>query len=162
MTTITNTAAVLSATFERALAPCSDEVGRAWVSYEEVFGDAFREMRQWRERLLSLLRYSVADGITELALPDGSLSSREWSQLTSRAPLRFVIRATADLDSRMAPAAPVPRLTLLGERCLALSALKRVLIVHRPRHSPIVVPRSTPDPAQLFRLLLDVVKHQSI
>ena len=161
VTTITDTSAVLSANFERALAPCSDEVGRAWVSYEEVFGSASREMRQWRERLLSLLRYSVAGGITELAIPDGSLSSREWLQLTSRAPHRFVIRSTADLDSRTAPAAPVPRLTLLGEQCLALGALEKVMIVHRPRHI-IVVPRSTPDPAQPQRRLLDVVRHLSI
>ena len=161
VTTITDTSAVLSANFERSLAPCLDEVGRAWVSYEEVFGDASREMRQWRERLLSLLRYSVAGGITELAVPDGSLPSREWLQLTFRAPLRFVIRATVDLDSHTAPAAPVPRLTLLGEQCLALGSLEKVMIVHRPRHI-IVVPRSTPDPAQPQRRLLDVVRHLPI
>ena len=161
VTTITDTSAVLSAHFERALAPCSDEVGRAWVSYEEVFGDASREMRQWRERILSLLSHSVAGGITELAVPDRSLSSREWSQLKYRAPLRFVIRATSNLDSRTTSAAPVPRLTLLGKQCLALGALEKVLIVHRPRHI-IIVPRSTPDPAQPQRCLLDVVRHLSI
>lgn len=160
VTAIDDTSAALSAAFERALAPCSDGAGRAWVSYEELFGDA-KEMRRWREQLLSLLRYSVAGGITELALPDGSLSSREWSQLTSRAPLRFLIRATTDSDDRTAPAAPVPRLTLLGEERLAPAALERVMIVRRPRHI-IVVPRIAPDPTHPQRRLLDVVRHLSV
>ena len=160
VTAITDTAASLSADFERALAPCSDSAGRAWISYEAVLGDA-RETRRWKERLLNLLRFSVAAGISELAVPDASLSSREWSQLTARATFRFLVRATTDMDDRSTPAAPVPRLTLIAQNPLVPEDLERAMIVHRPRHV-IVVPRSAPDPTQPRRRLLDVVRHLSI
>jgi ATP-dependent DNA helicase RecQ len=160
VTAITDTAAALSSDFERALASCSDDVGRAWISYEEVLGDA-RETRRWKERLLSLLRHSVTAGITELAIPEGTISNREWTQLTARASLRFLVRATPDMDDQRTPAAPVPRLTIISQRNSASMDLERAMIVHRPRHV-IVVPRGVPDPMQPQRRLLDVVRHLSI
>lgn len=160
VTTIVKTAAVLSVGFERALAACADEVGRSWVSYEETTGDA-REVRRWRERVLSLLRYAVAGGISELSIPDGVLSSSDWSQLTSRAPLRFLIRTKATTHDRLTPTAPVPRLTLVGIRDVDARDLEEVMIVDRPRHV-IVVPRGVADPTRPHRRLLDVVRHLPI
>src|SRR5262249_16887694 len=141
---VTQTGAALSSDFERALAPGSDETGRTWISYEEALGD-IREQRRWRDRLLSLLRYSVAGGVVELAVPDGTLSDREWSDLTLRAPLRFLIRSIGDTDDFTTQAAPVPRLTLLRAERLVPAGLQRVMILHRPRHI-IVLPRNVPDP----------------
>ncbi len=160
VTAITDTAAVLSSEFERALTSFSDDVGRAWISYEEVLGDA-RETRRWKERLLSLLRHSVTAGITELAIPEGTISNREWTQLTARASLRFLIRAATDKDDQRTPAAPVPRLTIVSQRTSASMELERAMIVNRPRHI-IVVPRGVPDPTRPQRRLLDVVRHLSI
>jgi hypothetical protein len=160
ITAIRETSATLSPDFERALAPCSDEVGRSWVSYEAIGCDT-RELRRWRERMVSLLRYAVADGITELLIPDNFLSNGEWSQLTQRAPLRFLIRSTAEANDRAKPVAPVPRLTLLGERQVSAADLEEVMIVNRPRHV-IVIPRNAPDPTRPQRRLLDVVRHLPI
>src|SRR5205085_5860592 len=114
------TGAALSLDLARALTPCSDGTGRMWVSYLETLGDS-NEKRRWRNHLLSLLRYSVAGGVAELAVPDGSLSPREWSQLTSHAPLRFLIRARTDSDDHLTPSPPVPRLTVLGEARMDLA-----------------------------------------
>ena len=160
VTTITQTGAALSSDFERALASGSDEAGRTWISYEEALGD-IRERRRWRDRLLSLLRYSVAGGVVELAVPDGTLSDREWSDLVLRAPLRFLIRSIADTDDFTTQAAPVPRLTVLRAERLVPTGLERVMAVHRPRHI-IVLPRNVPDPRWPHRCLLDVERHLSI
>jgi hypothetical protein len=39
--------------------------------------------------ILNLLRYIVAGGIVELAVPDGTLSEMDWAQLTTRSPCKW-------------------------------------------------------------------------
>jgi ATP-dependent DNA helicase RecQ len=159
LTVINRTAAHLSVELERALAPCSDEFGRSWVACQALPSDA-RELRRWRERVLSLLRYAVAGGIVELSVPDEILSSKESSELIMRSAHRFLIRASAEAD-RSATAAPVPRLTFVGERRVSAANIEQVMMVHRPHHI-IVVPPNAPDPVAQHRRLLDVVRHLSI
>jgi hypothetical protein len=158
--TITTTCTSLSAELERALAPCTDEVGRSWVAYEDTYGDQ-KELRRWRERIHTILRYFVAGGVVELAVGDDSLSSREWSQLTSRSPVRFLIRAVTDGDDSGTPVLPVPRVTLLEEQRLTTRAVERAMVTLRPRHV-IVAPRSLPDPTRPHRRLFDVARHLSV
>ncbi len=160
--TLVRTAARLAGSLEQALAPCRDEGGRAWIACD-IAPSGPREARRWRERILTLLRYAVAGGIVEVALPDGLLDEEGWRQLAARAPLRFIIRATMDppLTAPLTPELPVPRLTLLVEHQLNPEALMRVMQVHRPSHL-IVLPRDVADPDRPYRRLLDVIRHLSI
>jgi ATP-dependent DNA helicase RecQ len=155
---ITKTSVAISARFEQALGPCLDGVGRAWISYEPTQGDQ-REQRRWRERLMSLFRFAVAGGITELSLPDGTLSSQEWSQLGATAAAKFLIRA-ADSD-RMVSAPPVPRLTLLDGHGNDATRLERTMMINRPLHV-IVAPQFVLHPLHPHRRLFDVTRHSAI
>jgi ATP-dependent DNA helicase RecQ len=155
----TTTLAKLSAELERTLAPCTDEVGRSWVTYEAVLRQS-REYRKWRERLLNLLRYIVAGGIVELAVPEGMLSEKDWTQLTTRSPYNFLIRASNADDGNLANV-PVPRLTLLDDLHTSTRELEQVMMIDRPRHI-IVVQTSAQDPRALTRRLVDMVRHYSI
>ena len=155
----TTTLAKLSAELERTLAPCTDEVGRSWVTYEAVLRQS-REYRKWRERLLNLLRYIVAGGIVELAVPEGMLSEKDWTQLTTRSPYNFLIRASNADDGNSANV-PVPRLTLLDDLHTSTRELEQVMMIDRPRHI-IVVQTSAQDPRALTRRLVDMVRHYSI
>lgn len=154
------TSAILSADFEQALAPSADEAGRCWVSYETIIGDP-RGSRRWRESVLSLMRYAVAAGVVELSVPDGLLSTSEWSQLISRSSHRFIIRTPAESDNRFIPEPPVPRLTLLSEVQARSRELEWAMTADRPRHV-LIVPRSTLDSSNPNRRLLDLVRHLRI
>lgn len=158
--TITHTVAALSEDFARALSTCTDEAGRAWISYDSSYGDS-REARRWRERVLGLLRYAVAGGIAELAVPDGVLSPSDWSQLTARAPFRFLIRGAFESHDLPLASEPVPRLTLLGEGQEGAAALEDIMILNRSHHV-IVAPRNIADTTNPKRSLFDVVRHLSI
>ncbi|MGA2253133.1 MAG: protein DpdF [Thermoguttaceae bacterium] len=159
ITVVTATVARLSAELERAIAPCSDDVGRSWVACEAISREP-REFRRWREALLSLLRYMVAGGIVELSVRDGILSAKDWAQLTMRSPQNFLIRGSVAGD-RGAADVPVPRLTLVDEQHVTPIDVEQVMMVHRPRHI-IVVPPNAPDPRLPRRRLLDMVRHLSI
>lgn len=138
--------------------PSTDDAGRSWISYTDATADS-RGQRRQREQILTLLRFAVAGGVTELAVPDGLLADREWSLLLASAPTRFLSRAMDDGDFH-SPQPPLARLTLLLD-AHAQRDIERTMIVHRPRHI-IVVPRSVRDPGNPNRELLDVVRHLSI
>lgn len=156
---VTKASAELSLELERNLAPCTDEVGRSWISYDAVSRES-KEYRKWREQILNVLRYVVSGGIVELAISDEIMSEKDWSQLTLRSPYHFLVRAFDDEDGRSADV-PVPRLTLLGEGSISRSDLEQVMAVDRPRHI-IIAPRSAPDPRSLTRNIMDMVRHFSI
>ncbi len=155
----TKASAELSLELDRSIAPCTDEVGRSWVAYDVVSQES-KEYRKWRERVLNLLRYMVAGGIVELAVPDGVLSEKDWSQLTLRSPHHFLIRAS-DGEDRNSAQIPVPRLTLLGDGRISPRHLEQVMTIARPRHI-IIVPGSAPDPRSFSRKIVDMVHHFSI
>jgi ATP-dependent DNA helicase RecQ len=163
ITTITETAATLSASLDRALAPCSDEVGRSWVAYVANHGDA-KKLREWRDQILMFLRYAVSGGIVELSLPEGLIRETDWSQLGKRASFRLLFRTTAETVFTHSPPVfdmPVPRLTLLGERDTEPDNVSRIMRINRPRHV-ILLPRDVTDPTRPDRRLLDVKQHLSI
>jgi superfamily II DNA/RNA helicase len=155
----TITLARLSVELERTLAPCTDEVGRSWIAYEAVFRES-REYRKWRERVFNILRYLVAAGIVELAIPDRTLSEKDWIQLTIRSPHDFLIRGSIAEDRNSAHV-PVPRLTLLDDSHISPRELAQVMMIDRPRHI-IVAPVSAQDPRALARRLVDIVRHFSM
>jgi hypothetical protein len=119
-----------------------------------------REYRKWRERVLNLLRYTVAGGLVELSIPDGILSQKEWAQLTTRSPYRFLIRASMK-EERSSAHIPVSRLTVLDDSDICPSEIERVMMIDRPRHI-IVTPSSARDPRALNRRLVDMVRQVSI
>ena len=157
--TITETGVQVASDFQRALAPCSDDVGRSWISCRALPGDS-KEARRWREGIRSLLRFAVTSGVVEFSVPDDVLSDKDWSDFLRRSSHRFVIRVHGAGDSSEA-GLPVPRLTLLDERELSPALVEKVLIVNKPRHI-IIVPPSAPDPHLPYRRLLDLVRHLSI
>jgi superfamily II DNA/RNA helicase len=155
----TTTLTKLSAEIERALVPCTDEVGRSWIAYDVVLRES-REYRKWRDRVLNLLRYTVAGGLVELAVPDGILSDKDWAQLTTRSPYRFLIRACNE-EERNSAHVPVSRLTIFDDSHISLCEIVRVMMIDRPRHI-IVVPTSARDPRAPNRRLVDMVRQVSI
>lgn len=161
--TIAETAAVVSTSLERALAPCSDHVARSWISYEMETADA-KESRRWRDRVLALLRHAVSGGIVELCLSGDLLRNEDWSQLAGRAPLRFLLRTEVGASSASQPfeqELQAPRLTLLTKQDATTTVVERVMRTHRPRHV-IVLPRDVPDPERSYRRLFDVTRHLTI
>jgi ATP-dependent DNA helicase RecQ len=160
-TTLSRTAAAISPELAAALSPCTDDAGRAWVSYDPAAGDA-RDARRVRERLLSLLRYSAANGVVELCLPDGLVRDDEWFQLNTRAVLRFLARTSLeDSHDLLAADMGLPRLTVLGAQDSNLEAASRVMRIHRPRHI-LVLPRELADPTRPDRKFFDVARHLSV
>jgi hypothetical protein len=155
---VTTTHAALAQAFERALAPCSDGVGRFWITYHLESGDA-RSARRWQGSLMSLLRLAVSNGVVELCLIGHSIPDTEWSQLVSWSTGRFIIRTLASNDY-VAPSAvsPVPRLTLLDNAAIRQGLLPDVAATPRPIHI-IVSPDDTPDPDWPQRRFFDVVPH---
>jgi hypothetical protein len=143
---------------ERALRPSTDEAGRSWIECAESPADR-RGRRKERERILSLLRFAVAGGVVELALPDGFLGPQDWALLIANSPTRFLIRAI-DEDNLLSPSPAVPRLTLLAEPN-AQRHIERTMTIDRPHHI-IVISRSVRDPGNPNRELLDVVRHLSV
>jgi hypothetical protein len=163
ISTIAETAAIVSTSFERALAPCSDDAARSWVSYEMEAGDA-REARRWRGRMLNLLRHAVSGGIVELCVSGDFIRDEDWSQLAARAPLRFLLRTEVGANSARDPfeqQVQTPRLTLLTKQDATTAAVERVVRAHRPRHV-IVLPRDLLDPERPYRRLFDVTRHLAI
>lgn len=161
--TIAETAAVVSASLERALAPCSDDSARSWVSYEMEAADA-KEARRWRDRVLTLLRHAVSGGIVELCLSGGFLRDEDWSQLAGRAPLRFLLRTEVGASSASQPfeqEVQAPRLTLLTKQDATTNVVERVMRARRPRHV-IVLPRDLQDPERPYRRLFDVTRHLTV
>ncbi len=161
--TIAETAAVVSASLESALAQCSDEAARSWISYEAEAADA-KEARRWRDRVLTLLRHAVSGGIVELCLSGDILRDEDWSQLAGRAPLRFLLRTEVDASSASEPFeqdVQAPRLTLLTRQDATTTVVERVMRAQRPRHV-IVLPRHLPDPQRPHRRLFDVTRHLTI
>jgi ATP-dependent DNA helicase RecQ len=159
VTSINRSNACLSAELERALLPCSDEVGRSWISTELIPSDS-RELRHWREKILSLLRYAISGGVVELSIPDDVLSEKDWSQLTMRSTHRFLIRDSATRGTRSGHR-PVSRLTLVVGNLSNTLSLEQAMMLHRPRHI-ILVSHDLSDPRAPHRRLLDVVRHLSI
>jgi ATP-dependent DNA helicase RecQ len=159
LVSITATGTCLSKELQRALATCSDDVGRSWIACRAVPADP-RELRRWREGIRNVLRYAVTGGIVEFCVSDDVLSDKDWSDFIRRSSHRFVIRDYA-LGDRSAMALPVPRLTFLDERNLTPTTVAQTLMVDRPRHI-IIVPPSTPDPHLPYRRLLDLVRHLSV
>jgi len=159
LVSMTETGACLSTDLRRALAPCSDDVGRSWIASRALPGDP-RELRRWREGIRSLLRYAVTGGVVEFCVPDDVLSDKDWSDFMRRSSHRFVIRDYA-VGNSLDRTLPVPRLTLLDERNLNAVAVEQVLMLNRPRHI-VIVPPSTPDPHLPYRRLLDLVRHLSV
>ena len=158
VTALTRAGVHMAHALEHALRPSTDDVGRSWISYTDATADS-RAQRRQREHFLTLLRFAVAGGVAELAVPDGLLGDREWSLLLASSPTRFLSRAMDDGDFQP-PQPHVPRLTLLLE-AQAQRDIERTMIVHRPHHI-IVLPRSVRDPGNPNRELLDVVRHLSI
>jgi hypothetical protein len=159
VTSISRSNAGLSAELERALLPCSDEVGRSWISSELIPSDS-RELRHWREKILSLLRYVISGGVVELSIPDDVLSEKDWSQLTMRSTHRFLIRDSAIRGTRSGHR-PVSRLTLVVGNLSNTLSLEEAMMLDRPRHI-ILVSHDLIDPRAPHRRLLDVVRHLSI
>lgn len=158
VTSLTKTGATMALELERALRPSTDGVGRSWIAYTEVAHDA-RSRRKQRESILSVLRFAVAGGVVELAVPDGFIGENEWSQLIAVSSTRFLMRAIDDHDF-LAPPLAVSRLTLLPE-AQTQHDVARAMSVHRPRHV-LLVPRQARDPGNPNRGLLDVVRHLSL
>jgi hypothetical protein len=148
----------LAQSFDEALRPSTDGAGRSWISYTDTPNDT-RGQRRQREQVLSLLRFAVASGVTELALPADFLGTREWSQLLAGSPTQFLIRAVDDDDLALSTPA-TPRLTLLSETATN-SDIVRAITVHRPRHI-LLIPRELRDPDNPHRGLMDVVRHLSL
>jgi hypothetical protein len=159
VTSITHSSAQLSAELERALLPCSDEVGRSWISCELMPSDS-KDLRRWREKILSLLRYATSGGIVELSIPDDVLSGKDWSQLIIRSTHRFLIRDSAIRGTRSGHQ-PVSRLTLVVGNLSNAQSLEEAMMLHRPRHI-ILVSHDLKDPRAPHRRLVDVVRHLSI
>jgi hypothetical protein len=160
LTDIAHTCASLSAVFERALAQARDDSGRVWIAYDAVVGDN-RELRRWRERFTSFLRYAVSGGVAELSLPSDLVSDTDWARLTAHSPYRFLIRTP---DRRIAEEQDVtvmPRLTLIEPQDDANGRLISTMSLSRPVHL-IVLPRAMPDPTHSHRRLLDVRRHVSL
>jgi hypothetical protein len=149
----------LSAELERALAPSQDEVGRFWIAYDAIPKQP-REFRKWHERLFYLLRYMVSGGVVELSLPHGVLSGTNWTQLTTRSPANFLIRASGSEDQNSGQPF-VPRLTFVDDKSNGPAELEQIMMIYRPQHI-IVLPRVTTDPRSPHRRLLEMVRHLSM
>jgi ATP-dependent DNA helicase RecQ len=159
LTVASMTACALSEQFSRALSGCSDEAGRSWIANEPMPTDA-RQRRKWLERILSFLRYAVAAGIAEVSVPQGLLSTKEWSQLMMRSPYRFLIRS-ANSGGQSTDELQVPRVTILDGHAIDPSLVERTMIVHRPRHI-VLLPPTTPHPLRPDRRLLDMLPNAAI
>jgi len=96
----------------------------------------------------------------ELSVPDGILSQKDWAQLTTRSPYRFLIRAS-NKEERNSAHIPVSRLTILDDRDISPNEIERVMTIDRPRHI-IVIPASARDPRAQNRRLVDMVRKISI
>ncbi|HMI82571.1 MAG TPA: protein DpdF [Polyangiaceae bacterium] len=163
VTAIVETAAVVSVSLERALAPCSDDAARSWISYDMEVGDA-RESRRWHDRVLNLLRHAVSGGIVELCLSRGFIRDEDWSQLAARSPLRFLLRTDVGASSTSEPFGQEvrgPRLTLLTKQDATTGEVERIMRTLRPRHV-IVLPRDLRDPERPSRRLFDVTRHLTV
>ncbi|MEQ1886557.1 MAG: protein DpdF [Bryobacteraceae bacterium] len=159
LTVATQTNCILSDELLRALSGCSDEAGRSWVANESMPKDA-KQRRKWLERVLSFLRYAVAGGVAEVAVPEGLLSQKDWSQLMMRSPYRFLIRSANQTD-RTAEALQVPRLTVLDGHPIDPAIVEQTMMIDRPRHI-ILLPPATTHPRHLDRRLLDMLRHGAI
>jgi hypothetical protein len=159
---ISRTATFVSAKFERALAPSADASIRFWVAYETDFSDP-RAARSWRDRVLSLLRHAVSNGISELALSESLLTDVEWEQLARHAPLRFLLRRLVpDAEAAsLRQEVQVPRITIVSKSDATAVQIERIMRADSPGHV-IVMPRDAPDPERPYRRLLDVVRHMSL
>ena len=157
---IARTCARLSTAFERALAQGRDDAGRVWIAYDAVVGDS-RELRRWRERFSSFLRYAVSGGVAELSLPSDVVSHTEWSRLIAHSPYRFLIRAPNGRTAEEQDVTLMPRLTLIGPQDGDNGRLTSTMSLSRPVHL-IVLPRAMADPTHRHRRLLDVVRHVSL
>jgi superfamily II DNA/RNA helicase len=156
---IANSNLRLTSDLERGLAPCSDEVGRSWISYGAVSSDA-KELRRWRDKILALLRFAVTGGVVEFSVPEDVLSEKDWASLTVRSANRFLIRdwLTGEIGTGHVR---VPRLTLIADKFSTMEHLERTMLVDRPRHI-IVAPNGLGDPRAPQRMLFDMVRNLSI
>jgi ATP-dependent DNA helicase RecQ len=160
LTLLARTAIELTDTFQHALSPSIDDEGRWFVAYEPVIGES-RGLRNWHERIFTLLRYAVSGGIAELALPDGLLTDQDWSRLSAHAPLRFLLRSRVIPNEHAMHDMAVPRLTLLDTRDGTVKNVAKIMRLNRPKHL-ILLPRDVLDPTRPYRRLFDVVRHLSI
>jgi hypothetical protein len=159
LTVIRNNELHLTPEFEGALSPCTDKVGRSWISYEVVSSDD-RELRQWREKIVGLLRFAVSAGVVELSIPEDVLSAKDWATLTARSTQRFLI-SDSGAEGVHSTQIAVPRLTLLTNKLSTIEDATRAMLVDRPRHI-IVAPKSLRDPRSSQRMLFDIERYLSI
>lgn len=150
---------VLSSELLRALSGCSDGVGRSWIANEAMPKDS-KQRRKWLERVLLFLRYAVAGGIAEVAVPQGLLTQKDWSQFMMRSPYRFLIRS-ANQEDRSVEALHVPRVTVLDGYPVDKTIVEHTMMIDRPRHI-ILLPPTTTDPQRPDRRLLDIRSHGAI
>ncbi len=153
ITTLNRVATYMSLSFQKAIAPCYDHTGRAWIEYDSHRSDSGLT----RARLLQFLRYFVSAGGIEVSIPDGYLAAGEWRQLRERMPLRFLIRTPIDtsVEEPLQSHLPVPRLTILSGFETQAAVIRPILQVKRPFHI-IVLPSTALDPDRPTRRLLDI------
>jgi ATP-dependent DNA helicase RecQ len=156
---LTSTAGELSAELERALSPSRDDAGRFWLAYDGDPKEA-RDFRKWHDRLLSLLRYLVSGGIIELCLPEGVLSTTDWTQLTMRSSQRFLIRCPGSDDHNSGQEC-MPRFTFVDDKHNSAVELEQIMMVYRPQHI-ILAPKDTIEPGSPHRRLFDMFGHLSM
>ena len=151
--TLNRVATSMSLSFQKAVAPCYDHTGRAWIEYDSHRTDSGLK----RDRLFQFLRYFVSAGGIELSIPDGYLDIKEWRQLREGTPFRFLIRTPMDtsVEEPLQPHLPVPRLTILSGSETRATIIKPILQVKRPFHI-IVLPATALDPDRPARRLLDM------
>ncbi|MCZ2153740.1 MAG: hypothetical protein LC114_07545 [Bryobacterales bacterium] len=119
-----------------------------------------KQRRKWLERVLSFLGYAVAGGIAEVAVPEGLLSQKDWSNLMMRSPYRFLIRSANHAD-RPVDALQIPRVTVLDGHPVDPAIVEHTMMIDRPRHI-ILLPPPTFHPRHPDRRLLDMLRHGAI
>lgn len=143
---------ILTPNFKKALSPCIDDAGRAWISYQAPLER--RQHRRWLDEVARLLSFAVESGVVELDLPADLLTERHWKTLALRSPHRFVVNT-----ARTGPISAIlwPRLTLIPnstDRAL----IGDVMRINASSHL-ILFPTSAPDPSHPTRRLLDMFRH---
>jgi ATP-dependent DNA helicase RecQ len=128
-------------------------------TFTYVFYDDERPGAEVRQAILRFVGWLVAEcSVREVSAGhDGALSRMpEWRRLYRRAPDGVVLhRGLAELDGE--PYTPIARVTVLEAHAPA-QLLEQLELLDRPIHI-VLLPRSQPDPTDLFRQLADVVQN---
>jgi ATP-dependent DNA helicase RecQ len=148
----------LSESIKSALSPCRDGAGRFWISYEIPMGDSLR-MRAAVQPITEVLKFCVAGGFVELALPDWIGSPETWAVLARQTSAKFLVRTTP--SSTSADGLYVPRVTMLGGSDVDQKSLGLAMSADHPGHL-IFFPTNLRDPRNLERCIADMFPHVSI